>query len=96
MGRGIYIYIGARGSTVIDYIFVNTQVSDRILECKVEERIDSDHLSISLKMETRNEEREIKKRQIRIGKKETEEINKIVCWSPEARKEYRETTEEIG
>lgn len=39
--EGEYTYIGARGSTVIDYVFVNEHIQDRIREFIVEERVDS-------------------------------------------------------
>lgn len=49
--EGEYMYIGARGSTVIDYVFVNEHIQDRIREFIVEERVDSDHMPICLEIE---------------------------------------------
>lgn len=43
---GEYTYIRARGSTVINYIFVNANVQDRVREFRIEERVDSDHMPI--------------------------------------------------
>lgn len=94
--EGEYTYTGARGSTLIDYIFVNTKVTERVLECKVEEKVDSNHLPISLKMETREEKRGNKKRQTGESKIRAVEENKKVCWDLEAKKKYREITEKIG
>lgn len=71
-------------------------MTERVLECKVEERVDSDHLPISLKMETREEKRGNKKRQTGESKIRAVEENKKVCWDLEAKKKYREITEKIG
>lgn len=55
--EGECIY-GTRGCTVIDYAFASENVLAKILEFKIEERVDSDHLSIIVKLETEEVERE--------------------------------------
>lgn len=52
--------MGARGCTVIDYAFVNERILDRIVEFKVEERVDSDHLSITVEIDTEEKRRKRK------------------------------------
>lgn len=61
--EGEYTYIGGRGNTVIDYIFGNERITDGVTEFRVEDRVDSDHMPISLKMETIEDRRGKKRRQ---------------------------------
>lgn len=70
--EGEYTYIGARGSTVIDYVFVNEHIQDRIREFIVEESVDSDHMPICLEIEaeerrgqSRHSNEETNKREIK-------------------------------
>ena len=44
--EGEYTFLGARGSSVIDYIIVNEKVWDKIVEFKIESRVDSDHAPV--------------------------------------------------
>lgn len=55
--EGEYTYVGVRASTVIDYIFVNEKIRHRVVEFKIEDRVDSDHMPISLKLEAEEERR---------------------------------------
>lgn len=41
--EGEYTYIGAKGNTVIDYIFVNEKIKEKVIEFRIEERVNSDH-----------------------------------------------------
>lgn len=48
--KGKFTYIGARGSTVIDYIFVNKNLIEEVVKFSVEERVESDHLPICVEV----------------------------------------------
>jgi len=37
------MYIGARSSSIIDYVMINEDVKDRIIDFKMDVRMDSDH-----------------------------------------------------
>lgn len=54
--EGEYTYIKARGNSVIDYVMVNEDVNDRIIDFKVDVRVDSDHLLLCLKIKEHGEE----------------------------------------
>ncbi|XP_067205427.1 uncharacterized protein [Linepithema humile] len=56
------------------------------LEFRIEERVNSDHLPISLELETIEERR---------GKGKTEE-KEVICWDTETKKAYQDRTNEIG
>lgn len=43
-----YIYVKVKGSTVIDYMFVNENMLNGIKEFKIDERINSDHMPLCL------------------------------------------------
>lgn len=45
-GEGGFTYISGRGCTVIDYVIANEEGWDRIETCKIEERVESDHLPV--------------------------------------------------
>lgn len=49
--EGEYTYVGARGNTIIDYVIVNEKVKDKIVEFKVGDRVDSDHLLLIVEIE---------------------------------------------
>lgn len=92
--EGEYTYVGARGSTVIDYIFVNEKIQDRVSEFRVGERVDSDHMPVCMELGTEEEEHTRSRRH--WNESETQEENrKVVCWNEEARKRYRDKTEEM-
>lgn len=44
---GEFTFVGARGSTVIDYIFVNDRIIDDVTAFRIEKMMDSDHLSLA-------------------------------------------------
>lgn len=60
--EGEYTYVGARGSTVIDYVFVNENMYDRIQKFKIGDRVDSDHMPMEVMLDrdavTRKQEEE--------------------------------------
>ncbi|XP_020289886.1 uncharacterized protein LOC109857707, partial [Pseudomyrmex gracilis] len=98
---GEFTYVGARGSTVIDYVFVNELIVDKVTEFKVEERVDSDHMPVCMKMEemeeTEEEEERDGRRKMKLKKQEKKVIEKKrICWDPEAIEKYKAKTEEIG
>lgn len=79
--EGEYACIGARGNTVIDYIFVNEKIKEKVIEFRFAERVDSDHMPICLELEAEEEGRGSGK-----GKKEEIEEKKVICWDEEAKK----------
>jgi len=44
--EGEFTYVGAKGSTIIDYIIVNEKAGNRVIEFRVEDRVDSDHMPL--------------------------------------------------
>jgi len=62
-GQGKFIYVGTRGSTVIDYAVVSEGINIRIKNFKIGERVDSDHLPLELEIveKKRREQRKRKK-----------------------------------
>lgn len=91
-----YTYIGARGTSVIDYIIVNEIVMDKRVEFRIEERVDSDHTPLRMEMTEEKEERTEEEE----GEEEEEEDNqkkrKVFCWDEEAKRRYRKLTEDRG
>ncbi|XP_020297358.1 uncharacterized protein LOC109861916 [Pseudomyrmex gracilis] len=67
-------------------------------EFKVEERVDSDHMPVCMKMEeTEEEEERDGRRKMKLKKQEKKIIEKKrICWDPEAIEKYKAKTEEIG
>ncbi|EZA59735.1 hypothetical protein X777_16309 [Ooceraea biroi] len=55
--KGEWTYTGGRGESVIDYILVNEEGWDRIRNFEVGENVDSDHQSITVRIEGREERR---------------------------------------
>lgn len=97
--EGEYTYVGARGSTVIDYIFVNNSIYEKVLTFRVEDRVDSDHLPLTMEIEEEDEEEvEEERRGPKTRKKGKENIGikKVISWDEEAKERYRENTEKIG
>lgn len=65
-------YVGARGSSVIDYVIGNENCNEIVKEFKVGERVDSDHLPLIVEIgeivgeEDNKEKEEEEERRIRI------------------------------
>lgn len=78
---------------MIDYIFVNKKIKEKVIGFRIKERVNSDHMPICLELEV-DEERRGEER----GKRRKEEIEekKIICWDEEARKIYQDKSNEIG
>jgi len=49
--EGEYTYVGARGSSIIDYAMVNDNICDRIVEFRIDVRVDSNHMPLNLTLE---------------------------------------------
>jgi len=83
--NGEFTYVGTRGNTVIDYLIVNENVCNKVLDFKVEGREDSDrHLPMCLiidkslrEKETVEEKGNTKDKKRRVKKKV------IIVWDEE-------------
>lgn len=49
--EGEWTYVGERGNSVIDYVIGDNRTRERIIEFRVEDRIDSDHRPITVGIE---------------------------------------------
>jgi len=98
-GEGEYTYVGARGSTVIDYVFANDVIIDNIIDFRIDVRVDSDHMPLCVEMEEEEEEKKEERRRDgrkELGKREEVEWRKYICWTEETRELYKDRTEEKG
>jgi exonuclease III len=77
-----YTYVGARGSTVIDYIIGNDKLRESVCNFKVGERVDSDHMPLCLELE----EEEVGQKEAAEEEAEEEEGQEveIIVWDEEA------------
>lgn len=80
--EGEFTYVGARGSTVIDYVMTNEKAYDKVREFRIDNRVDSDHMPMIV---VREEEE---------GRQDKEEAE-IILWN-EAIKKYNERAEELS
>ena len=48
--EGEYTFIGAKGSTVTDYVIVNDEIWDDDIFFEIQERVESDHLPLILEI----------------------------------------------
>ncbi|KYM97841.1 hypothetical protein ALC62_11466 [Cyphomyrmex costatus] len=79
--KGEWIYSGGRGeSVVIDYVIGNIEAWREVKELRVEERVESDHYPISVRIE-RGENRNEKRR----GRRET---RRMMDWSEKGRNTF--------
>jgi len=92
--EGEFTYVGARGSSVIDYIIVNEKAYDKVLEFKIEDRVDSDHMPLRLKMRKKEEEDRREEKGEEDEEKKAKYIEKIM-WDEEAIDKFRERTEKL-
>ena len=93
--NGEYTYVGARGSSVIDYVIVSEEMRNRIGKFCIGERVDSDHLPLECVMEEELEEGQEEDKGEQRGDIREEEIERIL-WDEESRKMYEERTEELS
>lgn len=92
--NGEYTYVGARGDTVIDYVFANEQAYNKVKDFRIGNRVDSDHLPLQLELEEEEERRNssINEEKEEDGKGSNED-KWYISWTDEDRKRYREDTE---
>lgn len=92
--EGEYTYVGARGSSVIDYEIVCEEIIEKIRNFRIGEGVDSDHLPLEIEMEIKDKkgrEQKEKEHEEPNEKKERE----IIRWDKEAILRYTESTEEL-
>lgn len=53
--EGEFTCIGARGSSVIDFVFINDLIRERIVDFRIESRVDSDHMPVRVVLEKEEE-----------------------------------------
>jgi len=92
LGWKFYVYIGARGNTVIDFVIANETACNKIIDFKILERMDSNHLPLQLRIRRTEEEKKEERRMEKTGERRAK-IKEIIVWNEEAIKEYREKTE---
>jgi len=93
--EGEFTYVGAKGNTVIDYVMANEKARDRVLEFKVEVRVDSDHMPLQMKIKKKEEDKE-EEEEARgtIGTLKGEAKEKeITIWTAEAIERFKKRTE---
>jgi len=91
--NGKFIYIEARNS-VIDYVIVNENICNKVLDFKVEGRMDSDYLPMCL-MINKNKEETAEEKENTKDKKRRGKKKEIIVWDEEAKKNFREKTETL-
>ncbi|XP_036145297.1 uncharacterized protein LOC118646456 [Monomorium pharaonis] len=84
--EGEYTYIGARSNTVIGYVITCENCIDRIISFSVVDRVDSDHMSLTVKLDSEEELMEEDLQDI-------EERRTKTLWDLESRHLYEEKTE---
>jgi len=47
------MYIGARRCSVIDYVWVNERIGNRVSDFKIRNRVNSNHMPLELTLEVR-------------------------------------------
>ncbi|XP_070163512.1 golgin subfamily A member 6-like protein 22 [Polyergus mexicanus] len=82
---------GARGNTVIDYVFSSERVYERVVDFRVGDRVDSDHMLVIVTLEDKDR-RGRRREQEEEDKKEGEEKWRI-CWDEESIQWYKENLE---
>ncbi|XP_020297296.1 trichohyalin-like [Pseudomyrmex gracilis] len=92
--EGEFTYVRGRDSTVIDYVFANEPIMYKIVDFRVKERVDSDHMPICVRI---SREQEVDRRyRGRTGEEEAQKEKKVICWDIEAIKSFIANTEETG
>jgi len=90
--EGEYTYVGTRGSTVIDYVIVNEKAYNKVLDFKIEDRVD--HMPLRLRMKKKEEEVTKEERHEEDGVRREKYIERIV-WDEEAIERFRKRTENL-
>ena len=89
--EGEFIYIGARGNSVIDYVCVNENTCEVLIDFKIGNKIDSDHMPLVVKIAEKN----INKYKNKGKKKELEKKKEFISWSEEDIAVFQNKTKEI-
>lgn len=92
--EGEYTYVGARGSSVIDYEIVCEEIIEKIRNFRIGEGVDSDHLPLEIEMEIKVKKgREQKEKELEEPNEKKE--REIIRWDKEAILRYTESTKEL-
>lgn len=83
-----WTYVGPRGNSTIDYAVVSAIIKKDFTEFKVEERVESDHMSIKVKAKAKTAQ----ERELRVEKENWKELK---IWTEEATQQYKEEAEKI-
>ncbi|KAJ8666919.1 hypothetical protein QAD02_008581 [Eretmocerus hayati] len=90
--KGEFTYVGARGSTVIDYIIVNGEVEENVDSFRVEDRIESDHAPVCVYVKAgKYVGRSEQEQEMRTGASST----KFFSWLVDDILGFKQKTEEI-
>ncbi|CAD6223128.1 GSCOCG00005406001-RA-CDS, partial [Cotesia congregata] len=81
--EGEWTFVGERGCSVIDLVLIDERSRDRIMELRIEERTDSDHLTIVVKVEVQG-------KRSREGYKERINRTGRGVWTQEGRSNFQE------
>jgi len=93
--EGEFTYVGARVRTVIDYVVVNETAYNKMLDFKIEDRVDSDHMPLCLRLKKKEEEATKEEGHEEDGSMRKKYIEKIL-WNEEAvKKFFKERTEKL-
>lgn len=84
--------MGARGSTVIDYIICNERTHEIVKEFRVGDRVDSDHLPMEVTIEVRRRGRKQDGEEQEEKEEGREEERWKICWDKDAIESYKEKT----
>jgi len=91
--EGEFTYIGARGTSVIDYVITSENISNRISSFRIGNRVDSDHMPLELTIQMRRRNRQERKTSSREERNKKE--REIILWNQEAKELFAEKAEEL-
>jgi len=86
--EGEFTYVGARGSSVIDYVVTSVNIGNRVRKFRIGDRVDSDHMPLKVTLEIRSS-REQKKKPQEKARGEAQVIDRIL-WNQEAKEKFAE------
>lgn len=93
-----FTYVGARGNSIIDYVIVNEKMWDKVIEFRVENRVDSDHLPVcAFVVNIGNEDSTdvTQGRRLKNKKGNAAVEKQIISWSEEDIEVFKAVTEVI-
>ena len=91
--EGEFTFIGGKGSTVIDYAIINYEARERTVKFKDEDRVESDHAPISLKISLKGTQAENRHVDSKINNGSRRK--KVISWSEEAIRIFTAQREEV-